>query len=288
MLTMTVVRHRSAEPSSAKFAESLYQGSIEDIESLEEAPDMMDFYWSSAESAVLGRSLVDPRAEVLESWYAVVNAMQMGSAAFRRAAVTEGAVDCLINHKVRSLSATGPLAYLNASTWLTAFFFAIVCRNQKRMTELAELPLDVLRASGAVHDEYLLHWVSALQAYWLRDQARMVDELSATFEKSHPNVIRVAGREWVQRISYPPVNLFYRFVNRDHAGFHEALVEALELHKAYWTADEDREQDLKGVFSLGILAMTCLAYDGDFPIDVESDYLPHHLIARSWLGEFPT
>ncbi|WP_405641989.1 immunity 49 family protein [Streptomyces uncialis] len=287
-MTVTVVRHRVAGPGDEEYAADLFNGSTERIDWLDEAPKMMDVVLSSVRLAVLGRSLVDPRAEALESWYAVVNAMQTGSAVFRRAAVTEGTVECLINHKVRTLPATGPMAFANASTWLTAFFFAIVCRDQKRMTELAELPLDVLRASGAVHDEYLLHWVSALQAYWLRDQARMVDELSATFEKSHPSALRVAGRDWVQRISYPPVNLFYRFLNRDHTGFHEALVEALELHKAYWTADEEREEDLDGVFSLGILAMACLAYDGDFPLGVESDYIPHHLITRDWLGEFPT
>ncbi|MEU0689039.1 immunity 49 family protein [Streptomyces uncialis] len=287
-MSVTVDRHRSAGTEDKEFADRLFQGSLKRIDLLAQSPEMMDFFWSSAGSAVLGRSLVDPRAEALESWYAVVNAMQMGSAVFRRAAVSEGSVECLINHEVRTLPATGPVVYANATTWLTAFFYAIVCRDQKRMTELAELPLDVLRASGAVHDEYLLHWVSALQAYWLRDQARMVEELSATFKKSHPDSIRVAERDWVQQISYPPVNLFYRFLNRDHAGFHEALVEALELHKAYWTADEDREEDLKGVFSLGILAMACLAYDGDFPLGVESDYIPHHLITRDWLGEFPT
>ncbi|WP_329559284.1 immunity 49 family protein [Streptomyces uncialis] len=287
-MTVTVVRHRMTGPGDDEFATRLFDGAIERIDWLDEAPHMMDIVLSSVRIAVLGRSLVDPRAESVESWYAVVNAMQVGSAVFRRAAVTEGSVECLINHKVRMLPAAGPLTYANVDTWLTAFFFAIVCRDQKRMTELSELPLDVLRASGAVHDEYLFHWVGALQAYWLRDQARMVDELSATFEKSHPSALRVAGREWVQRISYPPVNLFYRFVKRDHDGFHEALVEALELHKAYWTADEDREEDLDGVFSLGILAMACLAYDGGFPVGVESDYIPRHLVTRDWLGEFPT
>ncbi|MFI5944974.1 immunity 49 family protein [Streptomyces uncialis] len=287
-MTVTVVRHRMAGPGDDEFATRLFNGAIERIDWLDEAPDMMDTVLSSVRVAVLGRSLVDPRAEALESWYAAVNAMQTGSAVFRRAAVTEGSVECLINHKVRTLPATGPLAYANVDTWLTAFFFAIVCRDQKRMAELAELPLDVLRTSGAAHEEYLYHWVGALQAYWLRDQARMVEELSATFAKSHPDALRIAGRDWVQRLSYPPVNLFYRFLNRDHTGFHEALVEALELHKAYWTADEEREEDLDGVFSLGILAMACLAYDGDFPLGVESDYIPHHLITRDWLGEFPT
>ncbi|WP_349632832.1 hypothetical protein [Streptomyces sp. ML-6] len=34
--------------------------------------------------------------------------------------------------------------------------------------------------------------------------------------------------------------------------------------------------------------MACLAHDSKFPIGVESDYLPQHLLQHSWLGEFPT
>ncbi|MFD4834932.1 immunity 49 family protein [Streptomyces uncialis] len=288
MKPISVKRHRSMVPEEEDFARSFLPESIEEIEEIEGSLQMMDVYLDNTRLAVQAQSLIDPRAAKLESWYAVVNAMQMGSAVFRRAAITEGTVDCMIHHKVRTLPAMGPKPFVNADAWLTAFFFAVVCRDQKRMTELAELPLDVLRASGAVHDEYLMHWVSALQAYWLRDQARLVDELSATFEKSHPDAVRVVPRDWVQWMVYPPVNLLYRFVNRDHAGFNEALAEALEFHKAYWTADEDRAESMAGVMALAPLAMTCLAYDGDFPIEVESDYLPHHLIARSWLGEFPT
>ncbi|MFI9287832.1 Imm49 family immunity protein [Streptomyces werraensis] len=37
-----------------------------------------------------------------------------------------------------------------------------------------------------------------------------------------------------------------------------------------------------------LLALTCLAYDAGRPIEVESEYLPEHLLKRSWLGEFPT
>ncbi|MGW7594442.1 Imm49 family immunity protein [Streptomyces rubiginosohelvolus] len=36
------------------------------------------------------------------------------------------------------------------------------------------------------------------------------------------------------------------------------------------------------------MAITCLAFDAGFPIEVESDYLPAHLLNRSWVGEFTT
>ncbi|MFJ9976347.1 Imm49 family immunity protein [Streptomyces cyaneofuscatus] len=61
---------------------------------------------------------------------------------------------------------------------------------------------------------------------------------------------------------------------------------------AVWLAvicrDEDRAKDIDGSIALGPLAIACLAYDAEFPLDNESDYLPKHLLQRTWLGEFPT
>jgi hypothetical protein len=105
---------------------------------------------------------------------------------------------------------------------------------------------------------------------------------------SDPGVARIATREQLNKILYHPINLFHRFLRKDHAAFNDALKEALELHKAYWTANEEREDSPAGYLALGPLAITCLAYDAGFPIEIESDYLPKHLLQRDWLGEFPT
>ena len=232
--------------------------------------------------------LLDPRTSIFPTWDSWVNTMQVGSAVFRAARVTEGTAECRIHHEMRRLPATGPRSFTDAPEWIDAFWYAITCRDQERMTELCEVPLDVLRASGAEHDEYLYHWVATLQAYWLRQQPRMVEELTAAFRGSHPDSVDIAPRDWLQNISYPPINLFYRFVKHDHDGFNAALVEALDLHKRYWTASENRENDIEGLWAIDPLAVACLAYDGDFPIDVESEYLPVQMLNRSWLGEFPT
>jgi hypothetical protein len=52
--------------------------------------------------------------------------------------------------------------------------------------------------------------------------------------------------------------------------------------------NEDRAADIDGAIALGPLAIACWAYDGDFPLDIESEYLPKHLLNHGWLGEFPT
>lgn len=147
--------------------------------------------------------------------------------------------------------------------------------------------MERLRSPEGAYDEYIYHWVDALQTYWLR-RPGLVDKLIATIEASDPSVARIAPQDMLQGLLYPPINLFYHFVRKDEEGFTPALADALKLHKAYWTMDEDREADIDGSFALGPLAVACLADDGGFTIDVESEYLPKHLLHRGWLGEFPT
>ncbi|MFG2568711.1 immunity 49 family protein, partial [Streptomyces sp. NPDC048567] len=113
----------------------------------------------------------------------------------------------------------------------------LICRDQPRLTQLSQIPLEQLRSPQALADEYLHHWIDTLQTWWLRGPA---------------------------------------------------LAEALQLHKAYWTLNEDRATDVDGSIALGPLAIACLAHDADFPLDIESDYLPKHLLQRTWIGEFPT
>ncbi|MGW3335854.1 immunity 49 family protein [Streptomyces sp. NPDC001009] len=73
---------------------------------------------------------------------------------------------------------------------------------------------------------------------------------------------------------------FRQFLREDHDAFDTVLREALRLHRAYWSADEQRADDFDGV-PFGLLAVTCLTHDAGFPVDVESDYLPEHLLEGS-------
>ncbi|MEU5112359.1 immunity 49 family protein [Streptomyces longwoodensis] len=278
-------RHGAPGPHSAEWAESLGEDVAADAERIERRPGKIDFMFSTALLHLQARCTVDPRAAALETWEATVSALQVGSALFAMTGETEGTVVCRINHKVRHIPALGPRPYADAGNWLTTFWLAIVCRDQKRMTRLCEIPVERLRSPEGQFDAYVYHWVETLQAYWLQ-RPGLVEKLTATLQTSHPEAVTVAPRDLVRNILSPPINLFHRFVRKDGAGFNQALVEALELHKAYWTADEDRANDPEGRVALGPLAIACLAYDGGIPIEVESDYLPKHLLQRGWLGEF--
>lgn len=286
-MTVRVPRHGDPGPDDEGYARALGESTAKSVDWLEESPSMFNSVLGKAVMHVQARVAVDPLAGRLETWEAVVSAMQVGSAMFAAALESDGTVQCRINDKVLSIPATGVREYTDAGNWLTAFWFAIICREQERMTALCQVPVDLLRSSGAQYDEYVYHWVDALQAYWL-GRPDLVEKLVAAIEGSYPEVAAVTPSDLLQSVLYPPINLFHRFVRKDEAGFNEALAEALKLHKTYWTADEDRSGRIEGLVSLGPLAITCLAYDGGIPIEVESDYLPKALMERAWLGEFDT
>ncbi|MGW1351676.1 immunity 49 family protein [Streptomyces sp. sk2.1] len=261
---------------------------LQGIETLEETTEVIDSKFGTAVLSLYARCVSDPRAAAAETWEAAVNAMQLGSALFAVTGITEGTVECRINRKLRNLpAARGPRSSASAGNWLSAFWLAVICREQQRMTQLCEIPLERLRAPEGAYDEYIYHWVDTLQTYWLR-RPGLAEKLTTAIEMTDPAIARIAPLDLLQGQLYPPMNLFYHFVTRDTEGFTPALTEALKLHQAYWTLTEDRPTDINGSIALGPLAIACLAHDGKFPIGVESDYLPKHLLQHTWLGEFPT
>ncbi|MFC9191330.1 immunity 49 family protein [Streptomyces cyaneofuscatus] len=287
-MTTTIARHDlSAGPDTERLADGLDEDLIEEIDDLETTAVLIDSAFSSARLSLSARCVADPRASAIETWESTVNALQLGSALFAVTGVQDGSVECRINRKLRTIPATGPMSTADAGTWLSAFWLAVICRDQDRMTQLSEIPLERLRSPEGSYDEYIYRWVDTLQSWWLR-RPDLADKLIATIEASDPAVARIAPQDLLQAVLYPPINLFYHYVRNDRDGFAPALADALKLHKTYWTLNEDRAKDIDGSIALGPLAIACLAYDAEFPLDIESDYLPKHLLQRTWIGEFPT
>ncbi|WP_063785043.1 immunity 49 family protein [Streptomyces sp. TP-A0356] len=228
--------------------------------------------------------LMDPQASIFPTWDAWVNAMQVGSAVFATATTAEEHVQCRIAHKDRTLRATGPQWYVTPGAWITAFYLAVVCREKERITALCHVPMSLLRENGSRFEEYHYAWIDTLQTYWLGGPD-LVPKLVAAVDGTDPEV--VADPETVGKLLYPPMEMFHRFVRKDHAGFNRALANALQWHKEYWS-EESRAFQISGLVALAPLAIACVAHDAGMPIEVESEYLPTALLGRNWCGEFPT
>ncbi|MEU6896848.1 immunity 49 family protein [Streptomyces virginiae] len=286
-MTVTVATHLAAGPDAAGFAGRLSASVARRVDNLEESADAIDFAFSTAVLALQAHCVADPEADTLETWQATVTAMQLGSALFAVTGASEGTVECFISGRARTLKAIGPQPFADAGNWLLAFWLAVICREQRRMTGLCEIPLERLRSADDSYEEFYYHWVDVQQSYWLR-RPTVADKLISAIEMSNPEVARSLPQDLLQGLLYPPINLFYTFVRRNVDGFGPALAEALNLHKGYWTLSEERTEDIDGALALGPLAMACLAYDGKLPIGVESPFIPKYLVEHGWLGEFPT
>ncbi|MHC3819399.1 immunity 49 family protein [Streptomyces sp. DT9] len=287
-MTLTIPRHDlPAGHEAERFAQRLDEHLTKSIDRLDDTTKAISSTFDSAVMSLHARCVIDPRAAAAETWEFTVNAMQVGSALFSTTGASEGLIECRINHKVRTIQAIGPMSTADAGNWLTAFWLAVICRDQERMTQLSEIPLEHLRSPQGQYDEYIYHWVDTLQTWWLR-RPDLADKLIATIEASDPKVANIAPLDLLQGLLYPPINLFYHYVRKNQDEFSPALADALRLHRTYWTLTEDRTADIDGSIALGPLAIACLAHDAEFPLDIESEYLPHHLLQRTWLGEFPT
>jgi hypothetical protein len=200
------------------------------IDDLEKYPDSFGMVFSSVQGTAQLHCLYDPTANTSETWEAWVAAMQVGSALFASATAPEGTtVECMIAHKKRTIPACGVKHFVDAGRWLEAFWLAVICRDQARMTQLCNVPIELLRASGAVFEEYIYHWVDALQTYWL-ERPGLGEKLVAAFDGTDPDTLRFIDREMMLKVLYPPLNLFYRFISQDPAKFNEALVQAAHPH----------------------------------------------------------
>ncbi|WP_238153676.1 immunity 49 family protein [Streptomyces xinghaiensis] len=287
-MAVTVPRHDFPRTHMARALEVLTEGAEEVLAELEEHPSVFNSALSSAMVVAQVRCAGDPRAAKLETWEAWTAAMQVGSAMFAAAVAPEGSsVECRIAHKMRSIPATGPRYYTHPGNWIAAYWLAVIGRDQERVTALCNVPLGLLRRPEVQFDEYIYHWVDTLQTGWLK-RPGMQEKLVAAMQGTDPEHLVVGDRELTLKILYPPINLFYRYLRQDYDAFNAELAKALEWHKEYWTADEDRSANIEGFVAVGPLAITCLAYDAGFPIEVESEYLPKHLVQRTWIGEFDT
>ncbi|MCX5013156.1 immunity 49 family protein [Streptomyces sp. NBC_00555] len=145
------------------------------------------------------------------------------------------------------------------------------------MNQLARVAVSFPRESAAEFDEYLYAWIETLQNRWFGRQETW-DTLVRAVDGTDPAHVRIADKELMLKILYPPLNLFHRYLGQESKLFNEALAEALTWHKEYWTANEARSRSGEGLVALGPLAIACMARDAGMPIEVESEYLPKELL----------
>lgn len=287
-MVATVQRPEYPTEKSAEGLRVLEKSAQREINWLETSAEDIDSALGLELKVAKLRCVLDPRAEGMDAWAAFFVAKEVGAALFASASALEGEeIHVRIAGKDMTIAATGPKSYADGSTWVQVFWLAVICRDKSVMTQLCNIPISFVRECEPHHDEYVYAWVECLQTYWLSGPS-LGEKLVAAIDACDPASVRITPRDAALKLFYPPMNLFYRFVVEEHAEFNSALIEALDWFRDYWTdgdADESRRLSVNGLIPLQVLGVACLAYDAQFPIEVESDYLPENLLKRRWPGE---
>ncbi|HEY2059209.1 MAG TPA: immunity 49 family protein [Amycolatopsis sp.] len=220
------------------------------------------------------RSVVDPDAADPDTWDALHTAAQAAAAIFA-AAGTDAEVEAVIGRPMR-FAGTGPNERGDPGAWLTAAWLAVITRDDTLIQQLASVPLDLLRASGVEHDAYMYPWVETLQTFLSHGEVTPELFLPA-MDGTDPDTARFTPPDAMMRLVYPPIRMFYYLLRRDSAKFADAYTDALEQHRAYWTAGGNEVQP-DGFVAFAPLAVAVLARSAGMTVDVRSGYTPLNLL----------
>ncbi|MFD4198717.1 immunity 49 family protein [Amycolatopsis thermoflava] len=275
----TVPRHPVDREAASREVEAAEPRLGQFLGYVEKKADAVDTVFRWAGLVARNRTVLDPGAADPATWRAFDLTGQAAAATFAMAGASEGTVGYQLGDNRFQLPATGPARHANAGKWLTAVWYAVVLRDDARVQELCAVPLDLLRASGVDHDPYVYPWIESLQAF-LRRERVPPSMFTPAMDGTDPDSARITPRGAMLQLVYPPIKMFYYILRRDAERFNDALVQALELHREYWTA-RDRATDSEGFVALAPLAVAVLGQAVGFTLDVESDYLPAGLLSGS-------
>ncbi len=271
---MTAITRHETDPS---FALELISELSEDLQdSLQKAPrNPMCVYHAQSEAYSLAcyRTIIDPSVARKESWDAFRLAARCSAALVEISCTTEGHAEIQLDRKV-SVPALGTGYWLTPNVWLMSVWLNVATKNEAAIERLCRTPIDTLRGSGAQFDEYIFHWISALQLF-LRHTEILDEPLQQAIEGTKE--IRYTYRDSAVQLNYPAIELFYRVLQRDPKRFNESLVRALHLHRRFWTTGDNRREP-EGFIALPLTAISIFARRAGMNIDVDSDYLPRTLL----------
>lgn len=283
----TVINRHEVDPDwSARMQGKIQQRITETVDAL---PRLRTIALSGVQSDALShlghQCAIDPKGSNGDTWDSLCFAAEASVAAYAVATAGEGTtVEITLQGKQIPVTATGPVYFASAGGWLNANYLALITRDEPKLHMLSQVPLDVLRASTNTEFDYVFHMVEMYQRF-TRRQPGVHEALNAALKATDPNEIDPLLHEHVRTAVIPQLNLFHNIINAGRGQqFNQALAEALELHKEYWSTEENEESP-NGYVAIGLLGLTSVAHDAGIPTDVLSEYIPEYLLNGSWTRE---
>lgn len=279
----STTRHATADTSTRAMADTLTEVIDDFLSSLPTLPTLAIDITKESISRTGYLLLLDPTAGNEETYRSLLLAAQAGSTFFKAADVEAEQFSATIRSQIEMESLEPASAGHNVSDWLDSLWTSTICRGQHLVSDLIHLPNETLRAGGSVFDEYMYAWADALRAFFYGDED-LFGRINRSLELTDPEILQNATPEVALYRHYPSMKLLFSLAAGHAEQFNEDLQEAVDLHKRFWTAEDDRSIDPLGYFALAPTALAALAHDKGMPVEVESDYLPKHLVEPTWVS----
>jgi hypothetical protein len=198
------------------------------------------------------------------------------AAAIFSVATGSGEVEVDLGTSTLTVPTTARTDLADAADWRTGWWLAHIVRDRAAVERLAAVPIEILRRSSARFDECQYLLIDALQAFHCRTPDWST-KFRRAIDATDPGRFAMIDEDYVLNIIVPEMQMLFRLATRELTPFHDALEYALERHKKYW-GHEERKRDPDGYLALGPLAIASLAHDAGLEVEVDSDFVPVHLI----------
>ncbi|MFZ6873772.1 immunity 49 family protein [Undibacterium sp. Di27W] len=165
---------------------------------------------------------------------------------------------------------------LHAGRWLDAFYLNLIFGDLDELRKLCHVPTELLRASSTIASEYAYLYKDVLCSY-IHGEPDVIDQIIATLRATDPERPDIVNRYYMLTKSVPNIQLFYYAVTSDQK-FGAAMQTAVQCHRDYWGDSLENSRSARGFISLDLLGLAVLGMDSGLSFDVESPYLPMHLI----------
>ena len=163
--------------------------------------------------------------------------------------------------------------------WRDSLLAALAVRNVAATKMLAEVPISLLQALAPTRPRWALLEYEALQALALL-RADAGNRLVAAARAADPANVEAISRDWVLDIVSPELQLGFRAIDRDQAGFDTWMDAAIKGHHHYYQARPERRKLPQAQLALAPLSMAKLAHDLGLRTRAVSDYLPRAIVGQ--------
>jgi hypothetical protein len=204
---------------------------------------------------------------------------QAAAAIFVSASMEPGYTDVPIGEgPLIHIPAIEPSSITHVARWCDGFFVAVISCDTESLERLCSVPISLTQLSSTRASKLHYLFAEALQGFYVgrREASRF---LSEAISLATPEDVYAGSWLFESSISIPWMNLLDCVMHSEQERFNTVLQEALELHKKFWTKDEDSLLYPESYLALGLIAICRLAHEQGMIVDGDSDYLPLRFVA---------